>query len=239
MKDHRKAVVCDFQNKATVDQTVGGLQTTVTQTSQMKILHSLKKQRHLLSQTVVLLPIQWKGFSVLAASGSTTMCPFITRFAVSSSTVVAAVLMSDLLYIQVGLEGQPRFLYDYIYKKKHCSYNLHGYWDNFTALTTFNKQSIRHSFTVRTRLNGIRWQLGNCDCQVYVIQVIMLILQDTTWQPIRRSVRRPCTEGETHTLPSYQPLLQMFPMTVAASGLLSELTEASTAIVLIDRRKYQ
>lgn len=155
MKDHREAVVCDFQNKATVDQTVGGLQTTVTQTSQMKILHSLKKQRHLLSQTVVLLPIQWfiSGFQCPCSFRQHYYVPFITRFAVSSSTVVAAVLMSDLLYRLVGLEGQPRFLYEYMYKKKHCSNNLHGYWDNFTALTTFNKQSIRHSF-----MNGIRWE---------------------------------------------------------------------------------
>lgn len=38
-------------------------------------------------------------------------------------------------------------------KKKHCSNNLYGYWDNFTALTTFNKQSVRHSFTVGTGLS--------------------------------------------------------------------------------------
>lgn len=45
VKDHREAVVCDLQNKAAVDQTVGGLEATVAQTSQVKILHSLKKQR--------------------------------------------------------------------------------------------------------------------------------------------------------------------------------------------------
>lgn len=134
MKDHREAVVCDFQNKATVDQTIGGLQTTVTQTSQMKILHSLKKQRHLLSQTVVLLPIQWfiSGFQ----------CPC------QSLQLQAALLCAFHYKI-----WQPRFLYEYMYKKKHCSNNLYGYWDNFTALTTFNKKSIRHSFTVGTGLS--------------------------------------------------------------------------------------
>lgn len=42
VEDHREAVVRDLQNKATVDQTVVGLQTAMTQTSQVKILHSLK-----------------------------------------------------------------------------------------------------------------------------------------------------------------------------------------------------
>lgn len=132
MKDHRETVVCDFQNKATVDQTVVGLQTTMTQTSQMKILHSLKQK------TDICYPKQLiffqsndssLGFSVLVSPGSFTQryyvpCHYkiccVFKHSGSGSLDVGTALETS------GARGTAK-ISKQRHKTKHCFDNLYGY----------------------------------------------------------------------------------------------------------------
>lgn len=57
VKDHGKSIISDLQNETSIDQTVGWFEPTMTQTSEMKILHPLNNKKKQQQQ-----PIRWSYF---------------------------------------------------------------------------------------------------------------------------------------------------------------------------------